>query len=590
MNDLTGASGQPTAGGANRYESDGTVALQGAAMQSVTACRLRVSLIALAFGALFTVLGARLVDVTLINASLEPTLARTARASDGSAAIGQPHMSRASIVDRNGALLATNINAASLYANPSIMPNPAEAAEALHGILPDIELNRLRRKLRAKSQFVWLKRGLTPRQQAAVNGLGIPGLEFQEEERRIYPYGGLAAHVLGFTSIDNKGIAGVEKTLDERLSSPKSGDDQLSLSVDIRLQHVVREELDEARQTFQAIGAAGLVLDVASGEVLALVSLPDFDPNLPSDATKDALFNRVTLGVYEMGSTFKTFTTAMALDSGAVRMTGGYDATKPLKAARFVIRDYHAKRRWLSVPEIYMYSSNIGAAKMAAAVGTAGQQEFLGRLGLLKKPSIELPEVSAPILPSQWHEIETLTIAFGHGLSVSILQMASAAATVVNGGMQVQPTLLLGAGVNAQRRVLDRKTSDQVRRLMRLVVAQGTGRRAAAPGYVVGGKTGTAEKAKAGGYDRKALITSFVGAFPMTAPRYVVVAMLDEPRGNKKTKGRATASLTAAPVVGRIVSRIAPLLGVAPVDEESDAVREKLKVRINSKDPRVATF
>jgi cell division protein FtsI (penicillin-binding protein 3) len=325
-----------------------------------------------------------------------------------------------------------------------------------------------------------------------------------------------------------------------------------------------------------------VVLDTATGETLAMVSLPDFDPNTPDRAPDKARFNRATLGVYEMGSTFKIFTTAMALDAGTVGMRGGFDASKPIKVARFTITDFHGKNRWLSVPEIFMYSSNIGTAKMAMALGTKGQREYLDRLGLLTPARIELPEIGAPLVPSPWREINTITISYGHGIAVSPVQIAEAVSTVVNGGIRRRATVLKPLKGEAPKgiRVLKPRTSHNMRKLLRLVVTGGTGRQAHAPGYLVGGKTGSAEKIGTRGYREKALVSSFVGAFPMNAPRYVVLAVIDEPHGDKRTFGYATGGWTAAPVVSRFISRAGPLLGIAPMDEDSDDVQSALQIKI----------
>ncbi len=565
-----------------------SIKLDGTSKQAIETGRARMAIASLVFAVCFTAMSVRLVDLTLFQGGAEPTRAdRSAGSLAGGASVG-----RAPIFDRNEILLAVNLRTASLSAKPYLVPDPEEAATQLARILPSPSRDELFRRLNSGQRFAWLKRGLTPDQQEEVNSLGIPGLDFDYEERRIYPHGALVSHVLGGADLDNTGIAGVEKWFNDDLMQSASSGGKLMLSLDINVQHAIRDELQRAVEEFQAIGAVGIVLDVQNGEVLSMVSLPDFDPNISGEAKDDRRFNRATLGVYEMGSTFKTFTAAMALDAGTIGMSGGYDATRPMRADRFVIRDFHAKRRWLSVPEIYMYSSNIGAAKMAEAVGTEGQQEFMSRLGMLNKPAVELPEVSAPLLPGQWLQVETLTIAFGHGLSVSPLQLASGIATIVNGGLAVQPTVVKRTNGQpfAAVPVISERTSDQMRRLMRLVVEHGTGGRAAAPGYLVGGKTGTAEKPVGGRYDRDALITSFVAAFPMTAPRYVVLAMIDEPKGNEATGGRAGAGLTAAPVVGRVIRRIAPLLGVDPVDEEDEAVLEALDIKINSRDPKVASF
>ncbi|MEE8223115.1 MAG: penicillin-binding protein 2, partial [Alphaproteobacteria bacterium] len=391
--------------------------------------------------------------------------------------------------------------------------------------------------------------------------------------------GRLFSHLLGFAGTDGVGLAGVEKKFNDSL---RAGAKPLVLSVDTRIQHILTKELAAAVGEFRAAGGTGLVMDTDTGEIIAMASLPDFDPNVPNRSPAKALFNRATLGVYEMGSTFKVFTLAMALDSGAVRMSGGFDASKPIRVARFRITDYHGKNRWLSVPEIFMYSSNIGAAKMALALGTRGQRDYLGRLGLLTPSSVEVPEVGAPLVPSPWRKINTMTIAYGHGIAVSPAQLAESVATVANGGIRYPATVLkpLKDEPAKGRRVLKRRTSLEIRKLMRLVVTGGTGRQGHAPGYLVGGKTGTAEKTRGRGYWTKALVSSFVGVFPITAPRYVVLVVIDQPRGNKRTYGYATGGWVAAPAVSRIISRAAPLLGVAPVDEESEQVRRALRVRI----------
>jgi cell division protein FtsI (penicillin-binding protein 3) len=338
--------------------------------------------------------------------------------------------------------------------------------------------------------------------------------------------------------------------------------------MDIRLQHILREELSRSVHDFNAIGGAGVVLDAKTGEVLAMVSLPDFDPNEPGRASADTRFNRATLGVYEMGSVFKVFTTAMALDAGVTTLKGGYDASHPIKVSRYTITDYHAKNRWLSVPEIFIYSSNIGSAKMALDVGPEGQRAFLKRLGMLSPVALELPELGEPQAPAQWKELAAMTIAFGHGLSVTPMHVAGGVASVVNGGLKVEPTIVKREEPLAGERILKAETSDSLRRLMRLVVERGTGKSADAPGYQVGGKTGTAEKAAAKGYKRNALISSFVGAFPMDDPRYVIFMAIDEPKPNKESHGYATGGWVAAPAVKRLVERMAPLVGIAPVKEE----------------------
>jgi cell division protein FtsI (penicillin-binding protein 3) len=360
----------------------------------------------------------------------------------------------------------------------------------------------------------------------------------------------------------------VEKQFEARLAEEHA---PLALSIDIRLQHILKEELSKSVEDFSAIGGAGVILDARTGEVLAMVSLPDFDPNEPGRASADTRFNRATLGVYEMGSVFKVFTTAMALDAGVTSLKGGYDASHPIKVARYTITDYHAKNRWLSVPEIFIYSSNIGSAKMALDVGPEGQRAFLKKLGMLSPVALELPELGDPQGPAQWRELAAMTIAFGHGLSITPMHVAGGVATVVNGGLKVQPTLVKREEPVEGTRLIKPETSEALRGLMRLVVERGTGKNADAPGYRVGGKTGTAEKAAVHGYKHSALISSFVGAFPMDAPRYVIFMAIDEPKPNKESHGYATGGWVAAPAVKRLVERMAPLVGIAPIEEEDGA-------------------
>ncbi|MBT6910350.1 MAG: penicillin-binding protein 2, partial [Rhodospirillaceae bacterium] len=542
--------------------------------------RTRLLTVALVFAISFVVLGARLVQLTVIR---EPahSLAFISSSPTKSTA------GRADVVDRNGVLLATNLLTASLYADARVVPDVAVAARRLVAVLPELSPSAVHERLSSGRAFVWLKRNLTPTQQAAVNDLGIPGLYFRAEQRRLYPHGALEAHVLGFTDVDGNGIAGIEKYFDQDMRDRGPEGQSLQLSLDVRVQHVLRDELTAAMRRFRATGAAGLVMNANTGEILGLTSLPDFDPNHPSAAPALARFNRATKGVYELGSVFKVLTVAMALDSGVTKIRGGYDATKPIRVARFTIRDSHAKGRWLSVPEILIYSSNIGAAKMALDLGRDGQRKYLDRFGLLHRPSLELPEVGTPITPARWGEISTMTASYGHGLAVSPVQFASAFAATVNGGVLMPATLIKRKPgerpVGVQ--VVSERTSNQLRRLLRAVVEKGTGRKASAPGYLVGGKTGTAEKAGAGGYRRKALISSFVAAFPMTAPEYVVYLLLDEPQGDGETHGYATAGWTAAPLTSRVVGRIAPILGVRPLDVAAAPIRRAMAQPLHSRLP-----
>ncbi|HUE19629.1 MAG TPA: penicillin-binding protein 2 [Stellaceae bacterium] len=487
----------------------------------------------------------------------------------------KPDIARADIVDRNGTLLATTLDVPSLFANPKQVQDKRGTAHALAAILPETSEAELYARLTSDKSFVWLGRQLTPRQEYAVNQLGIPGLDFATEGKRVYPKGNLAAHVVGYSGIDNNGLAGIERGLDDTL---KMQTGPVQLSIDARLQYILRSETARQMAQFEAQAATGLIMDVHTGEVLALVSLPDFDLNAAGSAKPEAMFDRATLGVYEVGSIFKIFNTAMALDAHTATLASRYDATKPIEIAGFTIHDDHPLKRWLSVPEIFEYSSNIGAAKMAAEAGTERQRDMLGRLGLLHAPSFELPELGVPMIPRPWLPISTMTVAFGHGISVSLLQVASATSAAINGGMLYPPTILKrpdGVPVQGQR-VLSPQTSTDMRKLLRLVVEDGTGKYADAPGYVVGGKTGTAEKAENGRYATHALMSSFVGAFPMNDPRYVVIVMLDEPKPHPGAS--ATGGMVAAPAVARIIERMAPIVGIQPVDENSPEIRRSLMV------------
>jgi len=561
-------------------EAPALVRLDGASKAAMDTGRARLFVTSVIMGTAFLAIAGRLVDVTVFKPTGEMRIGRTP--------ISAPLIvQRADITDRNGVLLATSLPTASLYADARRILDPAAAAAKLARVLPDLDVADLREKFESGKSFIWIRRDLTPSEHYEVNRLGIPGLDFQREERRVYPQGQIASHILGFTDIDGQGIAGIERTLDAAL---RENNETVRLSIDMRLQHLVREELRRAMAEFRAGGATGIILDATNGEVLALESLPDFDPNAPGASAPEARFNRATLGVYEMGSTFKILNTAMALDAGVATIHAGYDATNPIRIARFTIRDDHPKARWLSVPEIFMYSSNIGSVKMALDAGTKTQQVFLKKLGFLDPLPIELPEAGTPMVPSPWREINTMTIAFGHGIAVTPLHVASGVASVVNGGTYFVPTLFRRDGAASGTRVVSAKTSTTMRKLMRLAIEQGTGKQANVPGYLTGGKTGTAEKASGSGYRRKALISSFVGAFPMTDPKYVVLVMLDEPKGNKSTYGFATGGWTAAPTMARIVGRMAPMLGMPPIDEMAPDVRDAIAIETTPRGRTLASY
>ena len=547
----------------------GPMPVEGPEKQILEMSRTRLLVTGLLFSLAFLAIALRLGDVMLLKDG-EP---RVVRAHQGA----HPATVRADIVDRNGVLLATTLDTPSLYANPKQISDAKGVARQLMAVLPDLNRDELLSKLASDRSFVWIKRQLTPEQQFEVNKLGIPGLQFETEHRRLYPKGSVTAHVVGYAGIDNKGLAGIERGLDSRLVN---NDEPVQLSIDIRLQYILKDEIARQIATFGAEGGMGMITDVNTGEILAMVSLPDFDPNDPGSATPDRMFNRATLGTYEMGSVFKIFNTAMALDDHVTTMTGGYDATNPIHIGRFTIHDDHAQRRWLSVPEIFMYSSNIGSAKMAVDAGIERQEDFLHRLGLLQAPTVEIREIGEPLIPHPWHVVNSMTVAFGHGISVSPLQMVTGVGAIVDGGILHRATFLKRpeTGRTPGVRVVSQQTSEDMRRLLRLVVEHGTGKLAAAPGYLVGGKTGTAEKVSGKGYARKELLSSFIGVFPINDPRYLIMVSVDEPHGVKSSAGYATGGWVAAPAVSRIVQRMAPIMGISPVDEDSPEIRRALLV------------
>jgi cell division protein FtsI (penicillin-binding protein 3) len=533
---------------------DDRILLDGAAKAALARTRERLLILCFGFIVAFAVLIGRLTEVTI----LRDDVVRAPVAQSESVSV-----SRVDITDRNGEILATDLRGTSLYADARVIWDPAEAAQSLGKVITGLDVNAVARKLGTRQAFVWIKRGLTAREHDQVHDLGIPGLYFREEPRRVYPNGRTAAHVLGYVSVDNRGLAGIERGLDDAIADPSREGRPLALSLDLRVQHALQDELTGAMVTFRALGATGIVMNVNNGEVLAMASLPDFDPNEPVDPNAPELFNSATLGVFEMGSTFKTFTTAMALDSGKVTVASRYDARKPIQMGRFTISDFHPENRWLTVPEIFMHSSNIGTAEMAVDVGTDAQKAFLAKLGLLQPLVTEVREAGLPKVPRRWGELETMTVGYGHGISVTPLQVAMASSAVVNGGKLIRPTLLLRNQSEAPfTRVISEETSRQMRDLLRLVVTGGTGAKADVPGYPVAGKTGTAEKATVGGYAHTRLLSSFMGVFPAQHPEYLVLIILDEPQGTKQTYGYATAGWTAAPTAGNVIRRIAPMLNV----------------------------
>lgn len=534
----------------------------------------RLSVIGIAFALFFIATTGRMALLTIGNEPVEPPVLEAATDD-------KPVTARADIQDRNGTVLATSLPTIMLMADARKVLDARDAAHKITAVLTDMDPDKLEKELRNAKRYVTVRRQLTPRQYYAINKLGVAGLEFVPDEARVYPAGNVTSHVLGYTDIDNVGISGLEKGLNERLQTTP---EPVHTSLDIRLQTILHSELEGAVQEYKALGAAGLIMDVQTGEILSLVSLPDFDPINPGKASDDAKFNRATLGVYEMGSTFKVFNTAMALDSGLVQVGERFDTMNAIEVGGKRIRDYHPSKHWLNVAEILMESSNIGSARMADRVGTAKQKAFLGNLGLTRKLELEVPEIGAPIVPSaaNWRETTTMTISFGHGLAVNAVQVAAAASAIVNGGYRVKPTLLKTDGkphFSEDERLVSARTSELMLGLMRLVVKFGTGKKGEAPGYLVAGKTGTADKLAGRNYSENARMSSFLGVFPATAPRYLVLAILDDPKGTAKTYGFATGGWTSAPVVSHVIGQIGPLLNLPPVDQDSIMTSERQLLR-----------
>ena len=502
---------------------------------------------------------------------------------------------RPDLVDRQGRLLATDRAVSSLFADPRLLLDIDEAIEKVTAVLPRLDGAELRKSLSDKTRhFVWVARGLTPDEAKAIDGLGVPGLGFRQELRRYYPLGPVAGHVLGAVNVDNRGLAGIERMLDEKgLVEPARGADRsirppVKLALDIGVQHAVAEELKRAVKEFRANAAAALIIDVRTGEIVAVVSLPGIDPNHPLELLDPALLNRLLAGSFELGSVYKIITIALALELGLADLDTVLDVREPLRVGPHVIKDPYPQGRPLTVREVFLHSSNVGAGMLALQAGAGRQRAFLARLGLVEAMRTEVGPVAPPLLPASWGRAETITIAYGHGLAVAPLQLAVAAATIINGGTKIAPTFLRRDAPSkaAGMRVVSEATSAALRELMRLGVTHkaGTGRLAEAEGYRVGGKTGTAEMPGRGGYREKAVIASFLGAFPMEAPRYATLVMLFEPQGTPETEGRITAGLNAAPVTGRIVARVAPLLGVLPrlVERLKPGERPELKSELKS--------
>ncbi|QUS38967.1 penicillin-binding protein 2 [Tardiphaga alba] len=529
--------------------------------------RARVGLAMLAFGAVYGIIAVRLV-VFAVNGDSHAER----RASRDAIATARPD-----ILDRNGTILATDVKSPSLFSEPRRIIDKDEAAELLTGALPDLDGAEVRERINSRKGFAWLKRDITQQQQRDIHRLGIPGIGFLRENKRVYPNGSTVSHVIGLTNIDNQGIAGIEKWLDnngladlhragfasDRMQNP------VELALDTRVEHALRDELLKAKAKFSAKAASGLVSNIRTGEIVAMVSLPDFDPNNPKEVHDPDRINRLTTGVYEMGSTFKTLTLAMALDSGKVNLNSMFDARYPLSYGKFKIHDTHPVPRPISLAEVFTYSSNVGAAKIALGQGVEAHKAFLKKVGQLDRLRTELPESAMPIVPKRWGDLNTITISFGHGIAVAPLQAVMAVNAMVNGGNLIPPTFMKRTEEEAlavAKRVIKKDTSDKVRYMMRLNAEVGSARKAEAlaKGYYLGGKTGTSEKVVNGRYSKKQVLNSFTAVLPMDNPQFQVLIMLDEPKALPETHGFITSGWNAVPTGGAVIARIAPLLGLEP--------------------------
>ena len=530
----------------------------------------RIRLVSLA---MFAAYGAIVVKLVVLGVSNDPPV--TLKSAADAAISG----ARPDLLDRNGELLATDVKTMSVFAEPNRIIDVDEAVELLTAVLPDLDAKELRERLSSKKGFVWVKRQVTPKEQAEVFHLGLPGVGFVPENKRVYPNGPIGAHVIGYVDTDNIGIAGMEKWLDEQsLTDPHvpgffvdpASLKPVRLSLDLKVTHALRDELANGMQHWKAKAAAGMIIDVNTGEVIALESLPDYDPNNPLEAHDPSRINRINVGVYEMGSTFKALSIAMALDSGKVTLGSRVDARESLRYGRFTIHDFHATHRVLTVPEVFTHSSNIGTARMALMVGVEGHKAFLKKMGQLDRLRTELPESAEPLVPKHWGELNTMTIAFGQGLNVAPIQAVMAVAALVNGGHMMKPTFLPRTQEEADsisKQVVSAQTSESMRYLMRSNATHGSASFANIPGYYVGGKTGTADKIIHGRYSQDRVFTTFMAIVPADKPKYLYMAIYDDPQAAPGDYGYHTAAWNAGRTTGALIRRIEPLEGIPPFKE-----------------------
>ncbi len=535
----------------------------------------RFAIVAVGFAVMFVVLAGRALYLAGAPQAGADGVIRSA------VAVASAEAPRGDLVDRRGDILATTLEAYSLFADPRQVWDPVGTAAALARTVSGIEETALAERLSGSGRFVWVRRGLSPRAREAVLALGLPGLDFRREPKRVYPRGRLAAHVLGFTDVDGIGAAGAERAFHRTLAAGTP----VALSLDLRVQFALEDVLRADMARYAAAGAVGLVTNVNTGEILALASLPDFDPNAPGRAAADAQFNRAVTGAYELGSVFKVFTYAMAFDRGAVTATDVIDARTPVVAGAVDVRDPAPSPRDVTVREAFIRSSNVAAARLGVETPPQDMTRYWEDFGLLSPPPLELGGAASPLTPERWDEAARATIAFGHGLAVSPVAFAAAFGAAVNGGVYLSPSLIPARARRlAPRRVIGADASAVMTSMLREAVLHGTGRRAEAEGFEVGGKTGTAEQAIAGGYDETHVMASFAAVFPADAPRYAVIVMFDRPSRSSLdgAPGVVSAAITAAPSAGRVVGRVAPLLGV-PARRDPQAVaaaRARLAARL----------
>ena len=521
----------------------------------------------------FTTIGYRTVSLAGLN---DKTVKNSFRSVNSKNLI---HPFRGNILDRNNNLLATTVNISSLNINPQEVLDVNQTILKLKKIFPKLNREKLLQKLNSNKKHVQILREISPRDHVSLLKLGIEALKIESSKKRIYPNHSLASHVLGNTDIDGKGIAGIEKKFDKVLAN---GED-ISISIHSGIQHITKTLLLEQINQFKAEGGAGIIMDTKNGEIYALVSLPDYNANNYNKLLGNKLFNKATKGIYELGSTLKLITAAVALESNLINENEVFDVSSPLRISSRTIRDYHPLNYAISIPEVVVHSSNIGSAKIAEKFGSSTQLKYLKSLGLMDKLSLELPELGRPQVRTDKKLLTTMTISYGHGISITPTHLASATATIVNNGIRVDPTLLISKSAKKEKRIFSKKTSKTMKSIMRLVVSNknGTAKQAEASGYLVGGKTGTAEKTNpAGGYFKKQNIVTLTSAFPMNNPRFIITVMIDNPKGSKRTAG-----WVAAPVVNKIVTRIAPILNIKPQTKSSvNFSRNLLKFKIRGKD------